>query len=120
MSGPVVISGILVQPLVREGRPGWRNGRRGALKMRCPRGHAGSSPAPGTIVICLWPAVTIAVSFIWSRSEHGLNTYYSRHTWNGPRRPPQIGPQFGHQPQAITLLGLSLSPSGRRGLHAKG
>src|SRR5690625_7354094 len=48
MSGPVVISGILVQPLVREGRPGWRNGRRGALKMRCPRGHAGSSPAPGT------------------------------------------------------------------------
>src|SRR5699024_6419895 len=48
MSGPVVISGILVQPLVREGPPGWRNGRRGALKMRCPRGRAGSSPAPGT------------------------------------------------------------------------
>src|SRR5690625_5327938 len=48
MSGPVVISGILVQPLVRERRPGSRNGSRGALKMRCPRGRAGSSPAPGT------------------------------------------------------------------------
>ena len=45
---PVVISGILVQPSTPEGRPGWRNGRRGALKMRCPQGRAGSSPAPGT------------------------------------------------------------------------
>ena len=28
--------------------PGWRNGRRGGLKSRCPKGRAGSSPAPGT------------------------------------------------------------------------
>ena len=27
--------------------PGWRNGRRGGLKSRCPPGHAGSIPAPG-------------------------------------------------------------------------
>src|SRR5699024_3409096 len=47
-SGPVVISGILIQPSCTGGEPGWRNGRRGALKMRCPRGRAGSSPAPGT------------------------------------------------------------------------
>ncbi len=29
--------------------PGWRNGRRGGLKSRCPKGRAGSSPAPGTL-----------------------------------------------------------------------
>ena len=28
--------------------PGWRNGRRGGLKSRCPSGRAGSNPAPGT------------------------------------------------------------------------
>jgi len=27
--------------------PGWRNGRRGGLKNLCPRGRAGSIPAPG-------------------------------------------------------------------------
>jgi hypothetical protein len=27
--------------------PGWRNGRRGGLKSRCPQGRAGSTPAPG-------------------------------------------------------------------------
>lgn len=32
--------------------PGWRNGIRCALKMRCPKGLAGSSPAPGTIQCC--------------------------------------------------------------------
>ena len=32
----------------RHRRPGWRNGRRGGLKSRCPKGRAGSSPAPGT------------------------------------------------------------------------
>ena len=29
-------------------RPGWRNGRRGGLKSLCPKGRAGSNPAPGT------------------------------------------------------------------------
>jgi hypothetical protein len=29
--------------------PGWRNGRRGGLKSHCPRGRAGSNPAPGTV-----------------------------------------------------------------------
>src|SRR5690625_4759192 len=48
MSGPVVISGILVQPLVREGRAGYRGGRGGALRMRWPRGRAGSRRARGT------------------------------------------------------------------------
>src|ERR1035437_5047173 len=28
--------------------PGWRNGRRDGLKIHCPKGRAGSSPAPGT------------------------------------------------------------------------
>ena len=28
--------------------PGWRNGRRGGLKIRYPRGCGGSSPFPGT------------------------------------------------------------------------
>ena len=29
--------------------PGWRNGRRCGLKIRCPQGRAGSTPALGTI-----------------------------------------------------------------------
>ena len=29
--------------------PGWRNGIRGGLKIPCPPGRAGSTPAPGTI-----------------------------------------------------------------------
>ena len=33
-------------PLTTE--PGWRNGRRGGLKIRCPQGRVGSSPTPGT------------------------------------------------------------------------
>lgn len=28
--------------------PGWRNGRRGGLKILCPRGRVGSNPTPGT------------------------------------------------------------------------
>src|SRR5690606_9415844 len=28
--------------------PDWRNGRRGALKMLCPKGRVGSSPTSGT------------------------------------------------------------------------
>ena len=28
--------------------PGWRNGRRCGLKIRCPKGRAGSTPALGT------------------------------------------------------------------------
>ena len=40
-------------PRYRDGarvsvRPGWRNGRRGGLKIRCPKGRVGSSPTPGT------------------------------------------------------------------------
>ena len=29
-------------------KPGWRNGRRGGLKIRYPQGCVGSSPSPGT------------------------------------------------------------------------
>ena len=29
-------------------RPGWRNGRRGGLKILCPKGRVGSNPTPGT------------------------------------------------------------------------
>src|SRR5215813_13600188 len=29
--------------------PGWRNGRRCGLKIRCPKGRAGSTPALGTM-----------------------------------------------------------------------
>src|SRR4051812_5175041 len=32
----------------RRTLPGWGNGRHGALKMLCPKGRAGSSPALGT------------------------------------------------------------------------
>src|SRR3954447_7384114 len=32
----------------RRTLPGWWNGRHGALKMLCPKGRAGSSPALGT------------------------------------------------------------------------
>ena len=28
--------------------PGWRNGRRGRLKICCPQGRVGSIPTPGT------------------------------------------------------------------------
>jgi hypothetical protein len=31
----------------QDTKPGWRNGRRGGLKSRCPQGRAGSTPAPG-------------------------------------------------------------------------
>ncbi len=30
-------------------RPGWRNGRRCGLKIRCPQGRGGSSPPPGIL-----------------------------------------------------------------------
>ena len=30
-------------------QPGWRNGRRGGFKIRCPYGRVGSSPTPGTL-----------------------------------------------------------------------
>jgi hypothetical protein len=36
--------------LLKVGKPGWRNGRRGGLKIHCPKGRAGSNPAPGTVV----------------------------------------------------------------------
>ena len=31
-----------------DNMPGWRNGRRCGLKIRCPKGRAGSTPALGT------------------------------------------------------------------------
>src|SRR5205085_8670664 len=33
---------------VKDDVPGWRNGRRCGLKIRCPQGRAGSTPALGT------------------------------------------------------------------------
>ena len=33
---------------ILAGVPGWRNGRRYGLKIRCPQGRAGSTPALGT------------------------------------------------------------------------
>ena len=33
---------------LKDTSPGWRNGRRGGLKILCPYGRAGSNPAPGT------------------------------------------------------------------------
>ena len=33
---------------VTDDMPGWRNGRRCGLKIRCPKGRAGSTPALGT------------------------------------------------------------------------
>src|SRR5688500_11861842 len=35
---------------VTDNMPGWRDGRRCGLKIRCPKGRAGSSPALGTII----------------------------------------------------------------------
>ena len=29
---------------------GWRNGRRGGLKIRWPKGHEGSTPSPPTLL----------------------------------------------------------------------
>ena len=34
----------------RWGRPRWRNGRRGGLKIRFPQGSGGSNPFLGTIL----------------------------------------------------------------------
>ena len=34
------------QRIIRR-TPGWRNGRRGGLKILCPQGHMGSTPIPG-------------------------------------------------------------------------
>ena len=40
----------LTQPVTRRGSgPGWCNGSHAGLKIQCPRGRAGSTPAPGTI-----------------------------------------------------------------------
>jgi hypothetical protein len=35
---------------VTDNMPGWRNGRRCGLKIRCPKGRAGSTPALGTTI----------------------------------------------------------------------
>jgi hypothetical protein len=39
----------LCQPVENRPRPGWCNGSHAGLKIQCPRGRAGSTPAPGTI-----------------------------------------------------------------------
>ena len=47
-SAPVHPEGKAGGDRLRPHRPGWRNGRRGGLKIHCPKGRAGSNPAPGT------------------------------------------------------------------------
>ena len=52
--------------------PGWRNGRRGGLKSHCPKGRAGSNPAPGTV---FWQVGDVCVSLAgrpWSQSGLGV------------------------------------------------
>ena len=39
----------LCQAVENRPRPGWCNGSHAGLKIQCPRGRAGSTPAPGTI-----------------------------------------------------------------------
>ena len=39
-----------LNPYSSNTQPGWRNGRRGGLKSRCPQGRAGSTPAPGMLL----------------------------------------------------------------------
>src|SRR5690625_4375319 len=120
MSGPVVISGILVQPLVREGRPGWRNGRRGALKMRCPRGHAGSRHAPGTSIVRPWPAVMRILPPELGSSEHGLNTFFPPAHHTGCHGPTQVAPRFAVELQVTFSSDLSPSLRVRSGPRCEG
>ena len=56
-------------PWLRE-QPGWRNGKRWRLKSVCPKGLAGSNPAPGTRLEPKW---------IVGTSVHN-RTMYSRDT----------------------------------------
>ena len=39
--------------------PGWRNGRRYGLKIRCPCGREGSSPSFGTCITCSLYALSL-------------------------------------------------------------
>ena len=59
----------LVRIRVADNMPGWRNGRRCGLKIRCPKGRAGSTPALGTTInpLCynnlhLFPELMLACS----------------------------------------------------------
>ena len=70
--------------------PGWRNGRRGGLKSRCPSGRAGSNPAPG-----IQESKDGSVARIVSQNSEprratknlaGLGTYLA---FKIERRPPQ-------------------------------
>ena len=69
--------------------PGWRNGRRRGLKIRCPRGRAGSTPAPGTSLCFPRPnpnlrytspvgarAICMLEALTWNRKNFG--NYVSR------------------------------------------
>src|SRR5699024_12280696 len=120
MSGTVVISGILVHPLVREGRPGWRNGRRGALKMRCSRGRAGSSPAPGTSIVRPWPAMMRILPPELGSSEHGLNTFFPPAHHTGSHGPTQVTPRFDVELQVTFSSDLSPSLRVRSGPRCEG
>ena len=48
--------------------PGWRNGRRDGLKIRCPKGRVGSNPTPGTR-----RAQQAALAVVSPQSERDLN-----------------------------------------------
>ena len=47
---PAVAVSYPERPTVGARRPGWRNGRRGGLKIRYSNGCVGSNPAPGTSI----------------------------------------------------------------------
>jgi hypothetical protein len=44
--------------------PGWRNGRRYGLKIRCPKGRAGSTPALGTTLFTTL-CITFRIIFLY-------------------------------------------------------
>ena len=56
-----------------DNMPGWRNGRRCGLKIRCPKGRAGSTPALGTISLptVFMSSINLALGMISTQSEDG-------------------------------------------------
>lgn len=91
-------------------RPGWRNGSRDGLKIRCPRGRVGSTPTPGTTVTS--PHETSGPENLqvkrrcWRRSDLSF-CHQDSVGWRGRARP--VG-----RTECLDELGGDGQPAGKR------
>ena len=82
---------------VDDRRPGWRNGRRGGLKIRYLHGCVGSIPAPGTtfVPMCTECARTFSLALAPGRNIGLVSQFDVHHSPGYPmtlaRRQPPCG-----------------------------